>query len=274
MVTRNEPHFEGHFPGHPVMPGVLIIEALAQAGALYAARLVKFDPGQAGDLLHGHRQGEVPQAGGARAISSGSRWCRCARAARSGRCAARPRSATTWSPRPSSWRASSPSRPSRHASEPAPAAALMRRRPTATPASVVGRSRPLAVVARGRGAAARPRLPPRQAAAAGRRRGRGRGDHARRRRPSPACPRPTRSSPTARSRTRRRSTSGSAHALVVNGSITAGADPSGKGKDVDLYRLIVPEEAPPPRATWLPATARRPCPAPARTLRGRRRGVG
>ena len=44
MVTRNEPHFEGHFPGHPVMPGVLIIEALAQAGALYAARLTKFDP--------------------------------------------------------------------------------------------------------------------------------------------------------------------------------------------------------------------------------------
>jgi len=44
MVTRNEPHFEGHFPGLPVMPGVLIIEALAQAGALYAARLTKFDP--------------------------------------------------------------------------------------------------------------------------------------------------------------------------------------------------------------------------------------
>lgn len=34
-VTCNEPHFTGHFPGHPVMPGVLIIEALAQtAGVL------------------------------------------------------------------------------------------------------------------------------------------------------------------------------------------------------------------------------------------------
>src|SRR6185436_6149715 len=44
MVSRNEPHFEGHFPGHPVMPGVLILEALAQAGAIYAARLTKFDP--------------------------------------------------------------------------------------------------------------------------------------------------------------------------------------------------------------------------------------
>ena len=44
MVSRNEPHFEGHFPGHPVMPGVLILEALAQAGAIYACRLIDFDP--------------------------------------------------------------------------------------------------------------------------------------------------------------------------------------------------------------------------------------
>jgi beta-hydroxyacyl-ACP dehydratase FabZ len=35
-VTANEPHFQGHFPDHPIMPGVLIIEALAQAGGLYA----------------------------------------------------------------------------------------------------------------------------------------------------------------------------------------------------------------------------------------------
>lgn len=33
-VTANEPHFQGHFPGVPIMPGVLIIEALAQCGAL------------------------------------------------------------------------------------------------------------------------------------------------------------------------------------------------------------------------------------------------
>jgi len=33
-VTVNEPFFQGHFPGVPVMPGVLIIEALAQAGAV------------------------------------------------------------------------------------------------------------------------------------------------------------------------------------------------------------------------------------------------
>lgn len=33
-VTINEPHFNGHFPGFPVMPGVLIIEAMAQTSAL------------------------------------------------------------------------------------------------------------------------------------------------------------------------------------------------------------------------------------------------
>lgn len=32
-VTINEPFFQGHFPGHPIMPGVLIVEAMAQAGA-------------------------------------------------------------------------------------------------------------------------------------------------------------------------------------------------------------------------------------------------
>ncbi len=33
-VTFNEPFFQGHFPGYPVMPGVLILEALAQAGGI------------------------------------------------------------------------------------------------------------------------------------------------------------------------------------------------------------------------------------------------
>ncbi len=33
-VTMNEPFFQGHFPGEPIMPGVLIVEALAQTGAV------------------------------------------------------------------------------------------------------------------------------------------------------------------------------------------------------------------------------------------------
>lgn len=33
-VCINEPHFRGHFPGNPIMPGVLIVEALAQTGAV------------------------------------------------------------------------------------------------------------------------------------------------------------------------------------------------------------------------------------------------
>ncbi|HET6922702.1 MAG TPA: 3-hydroxyacyl-ACP dehydratase FabZ [Anaeromyxobacteraceae bacterium] len=37
-VTVNEPFFAGHFPGHPVMPGVLVLEALAQASALLAKK--------------------------------------------------------------------------------------------------------------------------------------------------------------------------------------------------------------------------------------------
>lgn len=36
-VSFNEPFFQGHFPGTPIMPGVLILEALAQAGGLLAA---------------------------------------------------------------------------------------------------------------------------------------------------------------------------------------------------------------------------------------------
>jgi len=33
-VTANEPHFDGHFPARPVMPGVLVVEAMAQAAAV------------------------------------------------------------------------------------------------------------------------------------------------------------------------------------------------------------------------------------------------
>ena len=45
-VTINEDFFNGHFPGHPVMPGVLILEALAQACALLAYKSSGLDPKQ------------------------------------------------------------------------------------------------------------------------------------------------------------------------------------------------------------------------------------
>ncbi len=38
-VTINEPHFQGHFPGRPLMPGVLIVEAMAQVGGLIVTQM-------------------------------------------------------------------------------------------------------------------------------------------------------------------------------------------------------------------------------------------
>jgi 3-hydroxyacyl-[acyl-carrier-protein] dehydratase len=42
-VTINEPFFQGHFPGYPIMPGVIIIEALAQAGGILGLRSLPDD---------------------------------------------------------------------------------------------------------------------------------------------------------------------------------------------------------------------------------------
>jgi beta-hydroxyacyl-ACP dehydratase FabZ len=39
-VTINEPFFQGHFPGHPIMPGVLIVEAMAQTGGMLLMEMV------------------------------------------------------------------------------------------------------------------------------------------------------------------------------------------------------------------------------------------
>lgn len=47
LVSANEPQFQGHFPGNPLMPGVLIVEAMAQAGAVAALSL----PEHAGKLV-------------------------------------------------------------------------------------------------------------------------------------------------------------------------------------------------------------------------------
>ncbi len=42
-VTMNEPYFLGHFPGNPLMPGVLIVEALAQTGAVLMSKSLNAD---------------------------------------------------------------------------------------------------------------------------------------------------------------------------------------------------------------------------------------
>ncbi|RDI96240.1 3-hydroxyacyl-[acyl-carrier-protein] dehydratase FabZ [Meiothermus sp. QL-1] len=44
-VTFNEPQFQGHFPGYPIMPGVLLLEAMAQASVAVVVRRPEFKPG-------------------------------------------------------------------------------------------------------------------------------------------------------------------------------------------------------------------------------------
>ena len=48
-VTFNEPFFQGHFPGNPIMPGVLVVEAMAQAGAVL---LLHSRPESRGKLIY------------------------------------------------------------------------------------------------------------------------------------------------------------------------------------------------------------------------------
>jgi 3-hydroxyacyl-[acyl-carrier-protein] dehydratase len=51
-VTINEPFFQGHFPGHPVMPGVLIVEALAQTAGLLTQISHRLEGGQGTPLFY------------------------------------------------------------------------------------------------------------------------------------------------------------------------------------------------------------------------------
>ena len=52
-VTINEPFFQGHFPGQPIMPGVLIVEALAQAGGVLVYHSVGPEPFKGGIFFLG-----------------------------------------------------------------------------------------------------------------------------------------------------------------------------------------------------------------------------
>lgn len=51
-VSVNEPFFQGHFPGYPVMPGVLIIEAMAQVGGVLAFKSVEEKMDISGKLVY------------------------------------------------------------------------------------------------------------------------------------------------------------------------------------------------------------------------------
>lgn len=87
QVTINESFFQGHFPGNPIMPGVLILEALAQAGGILFAKLnpsekisvllsvnnAKFrSPVHPGDTLHLYCEGLHRGATGGRARGKAS----------------------------------------------------------------------------------------------------------------------------------------------------------------------------------------------------------
>ena len=64
-VSINEPFFQGHFPGHPVMPGVLVIEALAQAGGVLTQLSHERRPRRQAVLPGQDRQRPFSQDGGA-----------------------------------------------------------------------------------------------------------------------------------------------------------------------------------------------------------------
>ena len=63
-VTINEPFFQGHFPDNPIMPGVMILEAMAQAAAILSFKTFNRDSTrESAVLLRRHRQGALQEAG-------------------------------------------------------------------------------------------------------------------------------------------------------------------------------------------------------------------
>ena len=77
-VTINEPFFQGHFPSYPVMPGVLIVEALAQTGGTLVVIMgVKNSRSIANALLAGGRSADTPAAVIQEGTTSEERTFRC-----------------------------------------------------------------------------------------------------------------------------------------------------------------------------------------------------
>ncbi len=64
-VTVNEPFFNGHFPGHPVMPGVLVVEAMAQAAGILGFKTMNKGPQDGSIYYLSRRQFAFQAPGGA-----------------------------------------------------------------------------------------------------------------------------------------------------------------------------------------------------------------
>ena len=62
IISKGEPYLDGHFPGNPIMPGVLIVEALAQTGLICLFELKLIDPRRR-IFLHGYRAGQIQASG-------------------------------------------------------------------------------------------------------------------------------------------------------------------------------------------------------------------
>ena len=96
QVSINEPFFQGHFPGAPVMPGVLVVEALAQVGAVLALREIE-DRDQKLVLFTG-----IKEARFRRPLFPAIRWCwrslPCASVRACSACVARRRLTANWPP--------------------------------------------------------------------------------------------------------------------------------------------------------------------------------
>ena len=94
-VTINEPFFQGHFPGRPVMPGVLIIEAMAQVGGVLAFK--SLGPSASRHVSDGYGRGKISQTGRAGRSDFVLRSKSSRNVRRSGKCKAKAVRRDEWS---------------------------------------------------------------------------------------------------------------------------------------------------------------------------------